>query len=142
MRPSRNRARSLLLALGLTACTGCASAQKLSVHTTPAGAEVFLQRRGELEVEATVAGVHGNVRGGSFEEEYFSLGSAPVDYQFDLEERDSAGLGEYAGGSVTRRFEEGTVRVDLRGYRPVERRVRFSGDAVRLRITLERVDEP
>ena len=83
--------KHLLIGAGIgasvAALSGCASAQKLSVQTTPVGAEVFLQRRGELEVEATVAGVQGNVRAGSFEEDYFSLGNAPVEYEFELEER-------------------------------------------------------
>lgn len=126
---------SLVLALALSG--GCASTQSLSVHTDPGGAEVYLQRRGEVEVQATVAGVHGQVGADSFEEEYFSLGTSPVEYEFHRKETEAAVQGPGAGGSVTRHFREGTIRVELEGYRTVERRVRFSGDAIVLRIALE-----
>ncbi len=117
---------------------GCGPAmQKVSVTTVPGGAEVFLQRQGEVKVDANVAGVSGQLGAGTFEEEEISLGTSPVEYEFQLEEKevdvDRAGV----SGKVTRRYTEGVIRVELAGYRPAERRVRFSGDAVSLRLDLQ-----
>ena len=56
----------------------------------PDGAQVYLQRKGDVEVAAYGVGFYGKVRPGSFEEEFFSLGTSPVDYEFHLEEREAA----------------------------------------------------
>lgn len=121
----------------LALSAACASTQSLSVHTDPAGAQVYLQRRGEVEVQATVAGVHGQVGANSFEEESFSLGTSPLEYEFHRKETEAAVQGPGAGGSLTRHFREGTVRIEMPGYRTAERRVRFSGDAIVLRVDLQ-----
>jgi hypothetical protein len=109
----------------------------LSIETEPAGAGVLLQRRGEVEVAARVLGVSGTLDENAFEEEFYSLGNAPIKYEFKLKESEGAIHGGAVGSaSVTRHYTEGTVRIELPGYEIVERRIRFSGDPVDLRITL------
>jgi hypothetical protein len=44
--------------------------------------------------------------------------------------------GPEAGGSVTRHYKEGTIRIELEGYRIVERLVRFRGSPIALTIAL------
>jgi len=123
--------------LGLALITGCSSAQVLSVRTEPTGAHVYLQRRGDIEVQASVGGMSGEVGADSFEEEFYSLGTTPVEYEFDRTEKEGGVVTPAGGGSVTRRYREGTVRIELEGYRTVERVVRFSGDPVTLTETLQ-----
>ena len=135
MRKSYELRAACPVVLALSAA--CASTQSLSVHTDPAGAQVYLQRRGEVEVQATVAGVHGQVGANSFEEEFFSLGTSPLEYEFHRKETEAAVQGPGAGGSLTRHFREGTVRIEMPGYRSAEWRVRFSGDPIVLRVDLQ-----
>jgi hypothetical protein len=111
--------------------------QRLTVDTDPPGAEVFLQRRGEVEMRGGASGIYAEVDVGSFEEEEISLGTAPVDYEFDIEEREAVVAGPRAGGSVTRRYVEGTIRIVLRGFQTVVRRVRFSGRRLNLFVPME-----
>ena len=127
--------------LALALLAGCASTQKLSVQTVPEGAQIYLQRKGNVEVSANVAGFHGSVRPGSFKEEFFSLGTSPADYEFQLEEREAAVQGGGAGGSITRRYTEGLIRIVLEGYRTVERLVRFSGSRIDLEVTMQPANE-
>lgn len=119
----------------------CASTQELSVRTIPDGAEVFLQRRGDLEMKGSVLGVYGELDGDSFQDEFYSLGIAPVEYEFDLEDPEASVRGREVSGTVVRRFKEGTIRVVKAGYRTVERVVRFSGDRIDLRISMEPENE-
>jgi hypothetical protein len=118
--------------------SSCASTnQVLTVETVPAGAEVYLQRRGVVSVEASVSGVGGAADGGRFEDDFVMLGNAPVNFEFPLSE--TAGgisVGTYGGGSVTKHYREGMVRVVMPGYQTVERLVTFTGSAVRLMLTL------
>jgi len=79
---------------------------------------------------------YGRERPGSFEEEFFSLGTAPVDYEFRLAEREAAVQGRGAGGGITRRYTEGLIRIVLEGYRTVERLVRFSGSRIDLEVAM------
>jgi hypothetical protein len=116
---------------------GCGSAQKVSVRTDPIGAEVYLQRRGELEIDAKVSGIPGKVSTGSFEEEFLLLGNAPVEYEFERSERE-VGLKVPGGsGSITRHYKEGTIRIERAGYETVVRLVRFSGSPIDLKVTLQ-----
>jgi len=121
-------------ALALSACAP--GHQQLTVQTVPRGAEVYLQRSGTIEIEAAVAGVSGKVDAGSFQEEFFLVGTTPVDFKFPLTERDVTFQGEDAGGNVTRRYKEGLLRIMLPGYRTEERSVLFTGDAVKLELQL------
>ncbi len=45
--------------------------------------------------------------------------------------------GPRAGGSVTRRYVEGTIRIVMRGFETVVRRVRFDGGRLNLVVPLE-----
>lgn len=115
----------------------CGSAQKVSVRTDPVGAEVYLQRRGDLEINARVKGIPGRVTASAFEEDFRLLGNAPVEYEFELSE-DEVGIDVPEGsGSVTRHYKEGTIRVERPGYETVVRLVRFSGSPVDLTIALQ-----
>jgi hypothetical protein len=130
-----------VLSVGLAVLIGCASTQELSVQTGPSGAEVFLQRRGDLEVHAAVEGVYGALNADSLGEEFYLLGTTPLEYEFDLREQEAAVYSPGAGGSVSRHFTEGTIRIVLDGYETVERLVRFSGSPISLVIPLQPVGE-
>lgn len=129
---------SLVTLAGLSAACGT-SMQRITVETDPAGAEVMLQRSGEVDVKASVSGVGGTLGAGSFTEDFISLGNAPVDYEFDLSRTDAEVEAGGHGGQVERRYTEGLIRIALDGYRTVERRVRFSGSPVKIDIPLQRL---
>ncbi len=120
--------------LGLPACAP--GQQQLTVQTVPRGAEVYLQRSGTIEVEANVAGVSGRIDAGSFQDDFFLVGTTPAEFKFPLTERDATVQGENAGGNVTRRYTQGLLRIMLPGYRTEERSVLFTGDAVKLELQL------
>lgn len=120
---------------------GCGSAQKVSVRTDPIGAEVYLQRRGDLEINAQVKGIPGRVTASAFEEDFRLLGNAPVEYEFELSERDVGIDVPEGSGSIVRHYKEGTIRVEREGYESVIRLVRFSGSTVDLLIALQPVRE-
>lgn len=133
---SRRSSRSALV-LAAVLLAACGSAQKVSVRTDPVGAEVYLQRRGDLEINAKVKGIPGKVTASAFEEDFRLIGNAPVEYEFELSE-DEVGIDVPEGsGSVTRHYREGTIRVERPGYETVVRLVRFSGSPVDLTIALQ-----
>ena len=131
----------VMLAAGLVAASaGCGSSkQKVSVSTVPAGAEVELQRRGTMDIDASipVADISGSLDGGSFEDRFITLGNAPVKYEFELDEDDAkfAFRGQSVG--VTKHYKEGTIRVRMPGYQTIERLVAFSGSPIELTLTLQ-----
>ena len=116
---------------------GCGSAQKVSVRTDPVGAEVYLQRRGDLEINAKVKGIPGKVTASAFEEDFRLIGNAPVEYEFELTEEDVGIDVPEGSGNITRHYKEGTIRVERAGYETVVRLVRFSGSPVDLTIALQ-----
>ena len=124
-----------ILPLALVA-SGCTATQALSIKTDPVGANVYMQRRGDVEVRASYAGVGGRLGSVSFEEEFKSLGNSPVEYEFDLKSEELDVDGGYGGGQIVRHFHEGMIRVELDGYHVEERLVRFSGGKIRLDIVL------
>ena len=125
------------LAIAALLSAGCGSAQKVSVRTDPIGAEVYLQRRGDLEINAKVKGIPGKVTASAFEEDFRLLGNAPVEYEFELSEQ-GVGIDVPEGsGSITRHYKEGTIRIERDGYETVIRVVRFSGSAVELEVSLQ-----
>jgi len=129
----------LPLAVAALLSAGCGSAQKVSVRTDPIGAEVYLQRRGDLEINAKVKGIPGKVTASAFEEDFRLLGNAPVEYEFELSEQ-GVGIDVPEGsGSITRHYKEGTIRIERDGYETVIRVVRFSGSAVELEVSLQAV---
>ncbi len=129
---------ALLSSLALLSA-GCSShGQRISVRTEPTGALVSLQRSGTQTISGSVAGVGGAIDGGRFTDDWITLGNAPVDYEFDLSESAGGGYVAGYGGQVTKRYRDGMVRVELEGYRTLERRVAFTGDPVDLVFTLQR----
>ena len=132
--------RSAILVLVLATASACGTPmQRISVETDPVGAEVSLQRSGEVEVEASVAGVGGTLGAGSFTEDFMTLGTSPVDYEFQLNRTDADVERGGSGGQLKRRYTEGLIRIALQGYRTVERRVRFDGSRIDLDIELQPV---
>ncbi len=127
----------LALPLGLTVLVGCASTQRITIDTDPIGAQVFLQRRGDVEVHGRVSGVAGRLDAASFEEEFIYLGTAPIDYEFHIRDNEVAVYSPEAGGSVTRHYREGTIRIEMEGYQTVERLVRFSGNTILLMVPMQ-----
>jgi hypothetical protein len=107
------------------------------VQTEPSGAQVYLQRRGDVEVEVRVGGTYGKVGMESFTEDFYSLGTSPIEYEFDLSDEKGAVHTPDVGGAVKRHHKEGTVRIELDGYQAVEQKVRFTGDPIELVITLQ-----
>ncbi len=118
---------------------GCGSSkQKISVKTTPPGAEVLLQRRGDMDIDVSLPTIgSGDLDAGKFEDDFITLGNAPVEYAFELSESQGSISFKGAGGSVTKYFREGTIRVQLPGYMTIERLVAFSGSAINLQFTLQ-----
>ncbi len=135
---ARNGSAALLSAFALAACAP--SYQRVTVTTLPAGAEVYLQRSGVMEVTAAVAGFYGSLDIPTFQDAYYSLGTAPIDYEFRLKEPQATVVGGGAYGDVTRRYTEGRIRVVRDGFRTVERAVRFTGEPLEFDVTLEPVD--
>ena len=123
--------------IGLSACGS--SKQKLSVKTSPPDAEVLLQRRGDLEIDVSVPTYgSGDLAAGKFEDDFITLGNAPVKYEFDLSESQGSINIKGAGGSATKHYREGTIRVLLPGYQTIERLVAFSGSPIELHLTMQR----
>lgn len=128
----------IVLCLLTGASVGCAPKhQRLTVETLPLGAEVYLQRSGEVKVAAAVAGYYGSLGADSFAEGFYSLGTTPVDYEFRLENQEAVVAGGPVWGEVMRRYTEGRIRVVMDGYRTVERAVRFTGDRIDLEVDLQ-----
>jgi len=123
------------LAIGTAACG--APMQRITVETDPVGAEVSLQRSGDVQIEASVAGVGGTLGAGSFTEDFMTLGTSPVDYEFDLNRTDADVERGGSGGQLKRKYTEGLIRIALEGYRTVERRVRFDGSRIKLDVDLQ-----
>ena len=142
----RNQTRRLdlaiagwLLAMTIVGLAGCGSSkQKVAVKTSPPGAEVLLQRRGVMDIDVSVPTYgSGDLAAGKFEDDFITLGNAPVKYEFDLSESQGSINIKGVGGSATKNYREGTIRVQLPGFMTVERLVAFSGSAINLEITLQ-----
>ena len=140
-RPKALGAAAHLFALALLlALAGCGSSkQKISVNTVPAGAEVLLQRGGDMDINASipVAGISGSLDGGGFEDPFITLGNAPVKYEFRLDESDATVSFKGQTVGVTKHYREGTIRIQMPGYRTLERLVAFSGSPIELTLTLQ-----
>jgi len=130
----RNASGVVVLVSLLVLC-GCAATQKLSVSTTPPGAQITLIRYGVTEAQGGVPGVSVSGVGESFEDPPMALGTSPLKYEFKLEE---SGERLSMGGlfvKVARKFTEGLIRAEKDGE-VAERRVRFSGEPVMVELSL------
>jgi hypothetical protein len=116
----------------------CGAAQKLHIESDPSGAEVYLMRRGDYEVSASVNGFGGSFDGDSFEDDFYLLGSTPLDYEFDLSDSEGSFFipGVPAGASVTKHYQEGILRIVMDGYETEERTIQFSDNLLNLVLTL------
>ncbi len=139
IKPLLSAAVCSLVATTGVGLAGCGSSkQKVSVKTTPPGAEVLLQRRGDLDIDVSLPTIgSGDLDAGEFEDDFITLGNAPVDYEFELSDSQGSVSFKGAGGSVTKHYREGTIRVQLPGYMTIERLVAFSGSAINLEFTLQ-----
>jgi hypothetical protein len=128
-----------LLAVIIALATACGSSRVLHIETDPEGAEVYLQRRGEYEISASVSGIGGTFDGDSFEDDFYFLGTTPLDYEFDLSDSEGSFSipGVPAGASVTKHFREGVIRIVMNGYRTEERTVQFSNNDLNLILSLD-----
>jgi len=132
--------RSIRLALVLPLLAACSShGQRISIRTEPTGALVSWQRSGTQTISGSVAGVGGTIDGGRFTDDWMTLGNAPIDYEFDLSESEGGGYVAGSGASVTKHYRDAMIRVELAGYRTLERRVAFTGDPIDLLFTLQKV---
>ncbi len=127
-----------ILVTSFAAITACGSGQQLVIDSDPSGAEVYLMRRGEYEVNASVDGISGNFDGDSFEEDFYLLGTTPLEYEFDLTDTESSFYipGVPAGLSVTKHYQEGILRVEMNGYATEERTIQFSNNLFNLVLSL------
>ncbi|HSR16137.1 MAG TPA: hypothetical protein VLL51_10315, partial [Gemmatimonadales bacterium] len=109
--------------------------QRVSVTTTPVGAQVTLIRYGVTQVDGSVPGAVVGGVADTFEDPPLLLGTAPLEYEFHREQRGQqvsiAGLFV----KVTRVFTEGLIRAEKDG-RVAERRVSFTGKPVTVDLTL------
>jgi hypothetical protein len=136
----RRPVRTMLLVAAVAVFSACGSSkQKIAISTVPAGAEVELQRSGTMDIDASipVAGISGSLDGGDFEDRFITLGNAPIEYEFDLDESDARVSVRGQSVGVTKHYKEGTIRVRMPGYRTVERLVAFSGSPIELTLTLQ-----
>ncbi|MGE0431140.1 MAG: hypothetical protein AB7K09_02960 [Planctomycetota bacterium] len=136
----RHTAALLLLSVLATALlVGCGGSQTLLVTTTPPGAEVQLQLKGQREYKASVDGVGStSSRAGRFEDEFFTLGNSPASHTFELNITESTSSVEgIANEQVKRSYDSGTIRVSKAGYKTIDREVKFSGGELKIDLTLE-----
>ncbi len=119
-----------ILIISFAAIIACGSGQQLHIESNPSGAEVYLMRRGEYEVNASIDGIGGSVDGDSFEEEFYLLGTTPLEYEFNLSDTESSFYipGIPAGVSTTKHFHEGILRVEMDGYETEQRTIQFSNN--------------
>ncbi len=135
---NRKNIRISVLIISFAAITACGSGQQLAIESDPGGAEVYLMRRGEYEVNASIDGFGGSFDGDSFEEEFYLLGTTPLEYEFDLSDTESSFYipGLPAGVSVTKHYKEGILRVEMDGYETEQRTIQFSNNLFNLVLSL------
>jgi hypothetical protein len=131
----------VFLTVSLAAISACGIAQKLHIESDPSGAEVYLMRRGEYEISASIDGIGGSCDGDSFEDDYYLIGTTPLDYEFGLSDTESSFYipGIPAGASVTKNFEEGIIRIVMNGYTTEEKPIQFSNSTLSVVINLSPV---
>ncbi len=113
-----------LFAAPLASC-GSVPYAELSITSDPAGARVFLSRRGQQKLQAKAGFIKGNMKSGAFEEEFQLLGTTPLEYSTPLEETSTDATLFGAGGKSLKFYEEGLLRFQRDGFEVAEKFVRF-----------------
>jgi len=140
---SRHLALAVLVLTSLT--VGCAGPPKLVLDVTsePAGAKIFLSRRGEKAYRAGFGPVDGDVRSDALNEDFLLLGMSPLVYTSPLEEMESGGTVLGLGGGVVRKYLDGVLRIEKEGFETAERHMRFQDGKVTIHVKLEKkANEP
>lgn len=137
----RTSAVGLALAI-LPSLTSCSSTPKaeLQIVTHPSGADVYLSRSGERSYRGKFGPLSGGFEKEPIDEGFLLLGTAPLDYSLPLRETEQDASAFGVGIQVVRKYEEGILRVEKQGYRPVERRVHLEDGEVKVVFRLE--EEP
>lgn len=132
-----------LVPLLLLLAAACAGPQRLVVETEPPGAIVTLERISERRAQGGLYGFSGHASQGVVHEPTIELGTSPLQYAFERTRTEQAISLPGVYGSVTLETREGIVRAEKDG-RFAERRVRFDGSPVHLRLELNAAlsDEP
>jgi hypothetical protein len=112
------------LLLSLTAC-GSVPHAELRITSEPAGARVFLSRRGQQKLQAKIGFIKSNMKSGAFEEEFQLIGTTPLEYSTPLQETSTDATLLGVGGKSLKFFEEGLLRFEREGYETAEKFVRF-----------------
>ncbi len=82
--------RILVICAALATMAGCAGKQKITVITTPPGAEVSLTTFGVTKARVGAAGVSVSADAERFESQPLLLGTSPLDYEFELKDSQGA----------------------------------------------------
>ena len=128
-----------IVAALLSCLAGCSSTpqMRLDVTTYPAGAEVYISRRGEKSFRGSLGPVEGDMSSEPLEESFTLVGASPLKFASPLEERESGGTIMGVGGGVIRKYHEGVLRVEMEGYQTVERVIRFSDRKAKVELVLK-----
>ena len=126
------------LAASLLFLTGCGSTPtvELDLSSDPAGAQVFLSRRGERSYRADLGPLEGDMKSEELVEDFFLLGTSPLAYVSPLEESESNAKVLGFGGAVVLEYHEGLLRFEKEGFATVERRVRFRKGKIGIHVTM------
>ncbi len=119
----------------LSACSSTPALQ-LDIDSVPTGAKVSVQLRGVRSYVGQFAVFSGSVSSKRFEDEFFSVGTTPVQFSTPLKATttDATLLG--FGGKVVRRFEDALIRFELDGFEPVEKFVALKKGSTKLNVEL------
>ncbi len=137
---------ALAAAVGLSIffVSGCSAPEVvLSVRTEPPGAAVYLSRRGQRAYYGAFGPIRGDMQSEPYEEDFMLVGRTPLEFASPLEEEESGGAALLGiGVTRVRRYEQGVLRFEKRGYEPVEQRVLFEEGQRLIDVELHRVEAP
>ncbi len=122
--------------LTLVASCGSIPEESFQIQSDPAGAEVYLSRRGNRKVQASFAFLKGGIGSQDYEEDFELIGTTPMSYETPLEQvrTDATFLG--FGGKVIYRFDEALLRFELTGFKPLVRHVRLDKGEIDLNVQM------
>ena len=92
------------------ASCGSTPVAKLTIDSTPKGAEVHLKRLGDRDYEGKLGPISGDVKSEDYEGEFVLLGTTPLQYDVKLREKESGGTVLGIGGRVMLEFDEALLR--------------------------------